>query len=139
MKLLVLALGVCVAHAAYTELQQRILSVANGQRNSNLYMLWQKMERATADEKKSENMQYLLATKLLWSDDDDLSVNSREVKYFSNINTKEAEKMCDGVCLGSINRINTKYNPKWTIENRAELRQGSDVPSHNIMGFLSPL
>ena len=77
------------------------------------------MERATADEKKSENMQYLLATKLLWSDDDELSVNSREVKYFSNINTKEAEKTCDGIFLGSINRINTKYNPKWTIENRA--------------------
>ena len=136
MKLLVLALGVCVAHAAYTELQQRILSVANGQRNSDLYTLWQQMERATADEKKSENMQYLLATKLLWSDGDELSVNSREVKYFSNINTKEAEKMCDGVCLGSINRINTKYNPKWTIENRAGLRQGTEVSVHTELLFL---
>ena len=122
-KLLVLALGVCVAHAAFTELQQRILSIAKGQHNNRLYMLWQKMEEATAGNKKSGNKQYLLATKLLWNDEDQLSVNSEEVKYFSNIDTTGAKNTCDAVCLSRLNNINTKYNVKWTIEGRAASEQ----------------
>ena len=113
---LLVALCVNIANAAFTVEQQRILAVANGSLNADLNGLWKDMEAATVDKVKSSQMQYLLATKLQWSKEK-LSIDSGDVKYFSNINTTRAAEHCDFSCREEINRINTKINPESTIED----------------------
>ena len=121
---LVIALCVNIASAAITVEQQRILAVAKGSHNADLNRLWKEMEAATDDKEKSSQMQYLLATKLEWSKENELSIDSGEVKYFSNINTKTAAEHCDLSCRQKINRINTKINPESTIEDFASKKKG---------------
>ena len=133
---LLFALCVNIANAAITVEQQRILAVAKGSHNADLNRLWKEMEAATDDQEKSSQMQYLLASKLQWRKENELSIDSRDVKYFANINTKRAAEHCDLSCRQKINRINTKINPESTIEDFASKKKGLKTAVHTELLFL---